>query len=381
MSEDIKIISEPNAGEEILGEDPEPEPTPEPAPEPIGEVPDPEPEPEPEPKPEEVEEEEEEEELELSPRDEDIVKKLNTKDKTILKEFPQIRSALYEQREFRKVFPSVDDAKEAADRSEILDILEDAATEGKPEVILTQIAETNPEAHKKFVSNFLPALFKQNPQLYDEVVAPLAKNMLYTAMQQGIKSGNQNLVKSAKHLNLFLFDTPEVTPGEVTKEDPKLLEDRTKFNNERANIFRTDVQKNAIAVMTSRIDKMIPKEVEGALRKVMLDSVLKGIGAQLNKDEYYGRQVASLYRKAAKSSYAGDWGPRIQSLYLGQATKLLPAVFGLASKELLGNRATPKPKLKVKVEAREVRAEDPKQIWKPDPKTGKKMSDLEFLAS
>lgn len=329
--------------------------------------------------------EEKEPEVELSPRDKALTAKITEKYPNALKEFPEIRSALYEQKEFRKLYPSVDDAKEALERSEVLDILEEGVLAGESEPLLAQIAEIDPKAHEKFVSNFLPTLHKQNPALYDKVLTPLFKNALFTAFQHGKKTNNPNLERAAKHLSLFLFETPEVTPGEVEKEDPKLAEERTKFHEERQNTFRSDVQKNSVAVMTSRIEKMIPKEVEPTLKKIVVDSVLKGIGAQLNKDEYYRRQVDSLFRKAAKASYAGDWGPRIQGVYLGHATKLLPAVYGLISKEILGNRANPKtvakPTKTTTSTSTTTNTKDTKDPWKPDPKTGKKMTDVEFLAS
>lgn len=339
---------------------------------------------------EETTEEEEETDPEVSdedltPRDKKIIDGLNKKDKAILKEYPEIRSALYEQKEFRKVFTSIDDAKEASDRSEILDVLEESVLSGDPTQFLEQVSGLDKEAAEKFSTNFLPTIHKLNPQLYDKILNPLVKNMLFTAMSHGKKTGNVNLERSAKHLHQLFFDDPNVTPGAVVKEeDPKLAQERQKFHQERESTFRTDVQKNAVAVMTSKIDKMIPKNVEGSLRKIMIDSVLKGIGKQLNKDEYYGRQVATLYRKAAKNSYAGDWGPRIQSLYLGQANKLLPAVYGLVHKEIIGNRAKinkdPKPKPKPGSVISQSKGPD-KDPWKPDPKTGKKMTDEEFLAS
>jgi hypothetical protein len=132
--------------------------------------------------------------------------------------------------------------------------------------------------------------------------------------------------------------------------------------------------------MTAKIDKLVPKEVKGTLRKVMIDSVLKGIGAQLTKDEYYRRQIDSLYKKANRSNYAGEWGPRIRGVYLGHATKLLPTVLGLVSKEILGNRPKTEPKPKQKI-AQTQNQPSAKDVFKTDPKTGKKMTDIEFLAS
>lgn len=383
MSEVKAVTGEGTGGEEILDDGPEPEKVEEV--EEVEEAAEEEAPEEEEAEEEKVEEEEEPEpeepEVKLSPRDEDIVKKLNEKDKTILKEFPQIRSALFEQKEFRKL-GTVDDAKEAFERSAILDDFEDIVIGGDASTFIEQVAANNNEGFLKFSENFLPALFQKNPQQYDKVVTPLARNMLNEARKQALASGNVNLERSVKHLSQFLFNSPEVPKGEPERpEDPKLAQERLEFNQKRANTFRTEVQANSIAVMTAKIEKQVPKEVKGALRKVVIDSVLKGIGLQLRKDEYYGRQVASLYRKADKNNYAGEWGPRIQSVYLGHATKLLPAVLGLVSKELLGNSARiTKPKPKVKVEA-QVSSPAAKDVFKVDPKTGKKMTDIEFLSS
>lgn len=390
MADVKEVTGDGSGGQELLGDDPTPQKDPTIPLETTDEVE------EIEETPEEIEEEEvveeeaeeeaeeeveEEPEVKLSPRDEDIVKKLNEKDKTILKEFPQIRSALFEQKEFRKL-GTVDDAKEAFERSEILDAFEDIVVAGDAGSFITTVAQENAEGFAKFSENFLPALFEKNPVLYDKVVTPLARNMLSEALKQAKASNNLNLERSVAHLSQFLFNSPTVPQTQPkAPEDEKLQRERLEFNQKRASTFRTETQTSSITVMTAKIEKMVPKEVVGALRKVVVDSVLKGIGAQLNKDEYYRRQIDSLYRKADRSNYAGDWGPRIRGVYLGHATKLLPAVLGLVSKELLGNRATtPKPKPKVKVETQNS-SPAAKDVFKVDPKTGKKMTDLEFLAS
>lgn len=353
MAENVSETPADGAGEDILGdigeeETPKPEETPN-----LDDVEEivKEDEPAEEVKEEDKEtpegEEEEKPKEKLSERDENIVKRLNAKDKTILKEFPEVRSALFRDREFTKVFPTPDDAKEAADAVDTLEYFEDSVRKGNPEVLIENIASLDKDgkALETFALNFIPALQKKNSEVYNKVVDPLARNLLATAFNTGKKTGQKNIWLAAQHLHAFYFDGDANPKGAKLGVEDQPNPERDALIAERQTNFMTSVQTSAKQGMAAKIEAKLPKGVSETLKAAIIDKTLKDIGAKLNKDEVYSRQRDSLVRKAARMNYAGDWGTRITSLYTGQATKLLPAALGNALKEFLpSNSAQPNPK-------------------------------------
>lgn len=300
-----------------------------------------------EPKEEEPVEEEPKEELSL--RDQELVKRFSKEFPDALKKFPEIRSALYRDKEFSKVFINPADAKEAAESMEVLDYFQDAIVDGNAEVLIESISkDMDDKVLEKFALNFVPALHKKNPEVYNKVVEPLAKNLLASAFKAGKAGGpaGKNLALAAQHLNLWLFENKEPSGAKLgfeEKVDPEVQQVRT----EREQNFKASIVDSGKKEMRAKIEARLDKSIKGGIREVIVEKTLLGIGKVLNKDESYGRQRDSLFRKAARSNFAGDWGTRILSLYTGQATKLLPAVLGVVQKEFLpagGNNANPNPK-------------------------------------
>lgn len=302
----------------------------------------------------ETETEEEEPDLEetienpeepLSLRDKELVKQIGEKFPKLLKEFPQVRSALYRDKEFSKVFPTPADAKEAAEAAETLDFFQDSVMAGNPETLIESISkDMDSKVLEKFALNFIPALHKLSPAVYEKAVEPLARNLLYSAYQQGLASGNKNLQLAARHLQLYLFNTKDEPKGSKLGFEDKPDPDREAFSQRVEAEFKNKITETSIGGMKAKITALLDKKMNPELREVIIEKTLKGIGASLNKNEAYTRQRDILFRKASRSNYAGDWVTRITSLYTGQATKLLPAVLGVVTKTLvLGNNANPQP--------------------------------------
>jgi hypothetical protein len=332
----IDDIDTPETPEAETPETPEAPETPEEVPEETPEVPEEE---------TELEETVENPEEPLSARDKELTKQIGEKYPKLLKEFPQVRSALYRDKEFSKVFPTPADAKEAAEAAETLDFFQDSVMAGNPETLIESISkDMDGKVLEKFALNFIPALHKLSPAVYEKAVEPLARNLLYTAYTQGQASGNKNLQLAARHLQLFLFGSKDEPKGSKLGYEDKPDPDREAFTQRVESEFKTKITETSINGMKAKITSLLDKKINPELREVIIEKTLKGIGASLNKNEAYTRQRDILFRKASRSNYAGDWGTRISSLYTGQATKLLPAVLGVVTKSLVpGNNANPQP--------------------------------------
>ena len=81
------------------------------------------------------------------------------------KKFPQFRDLVFQQAEYRKIFSTVEDAKEANDDIVAFNGLRDGVLAGKADVLIDAIEETDKAASERFALSFLPALHKKNSEL------------------------------------------------------------------------------------------------------------------------------------------------------------------------------------------------------------------------
>src|SRR5216684_2162863 len=122
----------------------------------------------PEDKSEEVEEVEEEPKSEETEEDLIIasrptIKEINAKYPEFFKDFPDLRHAFFREQEFSQIFPTIDDAKEAAENLESFSNLEEFVLSGTSDGLksfLEAAEEGKKGSLQNIVANFLPTLYK-----------------------------------------------------------------------------------------------------------------------------------------------------------------------------------------------------------------------------
>src|ERR1700690_2002258 len=140
-----------------------------------------------------IEETDEEREAKLAKEEEENVKKIDedkpfpyerpsigeikAKYPEFFKDFPIFRDVVFREIEYTKVFPTIEDAKEANDDSLALSGLRDSVLAGKSEDIFDAINETDKKASERFAISFLPTLHKKDQALYSAAVTPLFENL------------------------------------------------------------------------------------------------------------------------------------------------------------------------------------------------------------
>ena len=139
-------------------------------------------------KDEKDEEPEKEEELkeELEPEKEEIepelvpvtAKKIQEKYPDFFKTFPDLRESFFVGKAFREVFPTVEDAKDAAQKAENFDFFDSLLTKGDTSGFLGALEEADPKMLKNFSTSFLPALYTKSKDTYFDVTTPLYKSLI-----------------------------------------------------------------------------------------------------------------------------------------------------------------------------------------------------------
>lgn len=307
-------------------------------------------EPEPEEQEEEVSEEEEtpeeepepEETKDLAPHERPSVAALKEKFPTIFKEFPALRDMYFREKEFSALFPTVADAKEASDNNVAFSGLRDSVLSGDSAALFTAMSETDPKSLEKFASKVLPSLYSRNPDLHFKAVTPLLENVARQMYNNGKKSGNANMMNSALYLSEFIFGEDGVAKGEKTftpkeeaKPDTSVADERAAFLVEKFTAFNNEVTTDGTKGLSDLILEKgaagkLKIDPEGVFSKFIRDSISDKIIAEVNEqmsaDKAHMAYMNSLWSKAAKDGYKGDWKARIISAYLARAKSLVPTI-------------------------------------------------------
>ena len=270
------------------------------------------------------------------------------KKKEILKEFPGLDKkfpfvfqAYYGYQQYVEVFPTVEDAKEAAESVEALNKFERSVMGGTTEDILKAV-KPNEKAFAKIVDDYLPSLYRVDPGAAEHIVTNVYKNMLFAAQKQAKDSNNEELETAVKTLAGFLFPGITVTPAtRLSKEDPKekneISEERRAFAMEKYEHAQTDLQTKVDNVVMSTINANIdPKSSMSAFEKKHACKEAFDIAehAMLN-DKIFKAQLDRLWKAAYENNYSRSAMENIRRTYLGKAKTVLKAAIRQARIEAL----------------------------------------------
>src|SRR5437762_7106149 len=96
-------------------------------------------------------------------------KDITKKYPNLFKDFPNLRHIFFHEKEYREIFPSVEEAKEAVEELNGLRELETALTSGTQqdvEALIDSFKELGDNVIPNFANNFLPSLKSINQELY-----------------------------------------------------------------------------------------------------------------------------------------------------------------------------------------------------------------------
>jgi hypothetical protein len=304
-----------------------------------------------------------EEELE-GPKDEDLElitpvrrKEILAKFPTLFKDFPYLEKAYYRDQQFTELYPSIQDAKQAAEKSQILDGFENLIIKGGDIGIVLQAAkEESQEAFFRIADNYLPALKKVDQQAYYHVLGNVLKDTIITMVREGRALGEQGtpLTSAANILNQFIFGSSNFQPPTTLSRqvDPQQQGQLNEVQQQRQQLFnqqftqvRDELQTKADNVLKATIDGNIDphKSMTDYVRKNASREALESIEGLLAKDTRFRGLLDRLWEKAYQTNFDKTSTDRIKSAYLSKARTLLPSVIKKARNDALrglGRRAS-----------------------------------------
>lgn len=272
-------------------------------------------------------------------------KEILAKHPDLFKEFPYLKVAFFRDKQYTDIFPTVNDAKEAVDRSRLLSQFETELKSGSTEGILKAVKDNDPNAFAKIVDEYLPSLQKVDPNAFYHIVGNMARPIIHTMAQRGKATGNEDLTNAALILNRFLFESDTLTPMQrYTKENPErdkaqdeIQQQRMEFYRERFQSVQSELATKTSNALKTTIDMHIDpngKMTDYVKRNAVRDC-LSGVEQLISNDRPFRVHLDNLWKRAAEENFSRQSTDRIRAAFLSKAKVYLRPALQKARNEAL----------------------------------------------
>jgi len=346
-----------------------------------------------------VAKEEEEPELELARHSYGDIK---AKYPNFFKEFPGLKTAFFREQEFSKIFPTVDDAREALEVKDRFDNIKDVVFGGDVATFLKQVPE---QARATFAENFLPDLFTVDKESYYAITTPVIQNIFSNVFKAAAQKRDNNLGNAAilAYQEIFggeLEDIPNLLSKGIATQPRSQREpdpERIAINNEREQLNlekRLTLQSAAWSEVSRDLTRDIEKgldpnnAIRPGLKKIIVDKIFNEVVAEVAADAAHVKRMDDLWDRERKAGYRGAFKDSLKNTYLSRAKALVPRIRQRIRAEIAGSQKANDKTLAKKVTQQGARGDiQPGRTAKPGTKITsakdpafKKMSDLDFLS-
>lgn len=296
----------------------------------------------------------------------------------------------FREKAFSEVYPTVADARIAADKANTLDYFDESLRDGDPTVLLQALASSTPEVVAGMAEKFLPSLRELSPKLFIRATKDLIADILNDAYTRSEQTQDKNLKLSVANFCKYLYGDYKLPPrpGRAEK-DPEVIREREKLQAERSELFQTKK-----AEFEGSIDKSIDRQLgqilsdgldidNDFLKRAIIRDAVDEMKSVIKTDNNFKENFFRLLNQAARAGFTSEWKSRIISAYLGRAKGLALTARSKLKAEALRKRQSKESSSTKKVEAAE--KSDKGSISKGD-KTSKhefykKNSDMDIILS
>ncbi len=265
----------------------------------------------------------------------------------LFKKFPQLEKSIYREKAYSEILPTIQDAKEAVEKSQILDSYEKEIMGGSTESLLSTVKDNDKEAFAKVVDNYLPTLYKVDQHAYYHTIANITKHTIISMVRDGKEQNNEELSNAAAILNQYIFGTTTFThpeklskddvSGESKEKDAEISRREKEFVERQYNAAVDDIGTRIDNTLKATVDKVIDPNgsMTEFVKKVASRQVLESLEDIIKKDTRFRGIYDKLWERAANSNFDKESMDRIKSAYLSKAKTLLPILIKKSRNEAL----------------------------------------------
>lgn len=278
------------------------------------------------------------------------------------KKFPGLKQAFFREQEFTKIFPSVDDAKNAVQAQENFESVREVVMNGDAETFLNQVKTASPDAVAKFAGNFLSDLRKVDKDVYIEVTTPVIRNILQQAVREATDDKDDNLIAACKVVHKAIFGggyddiSKEVkTAAREEKDNPekdKFNKERQEFYEQKYNSLRTGIWSEVESSLTREIERGLDptNSIRPGLKKLLVEKIFNEVTGKVASDQAHVGRMNELWKREAKAGYNGGLKDSIKTTYLSRARAIMPAIRARVRAEGVGQQKAGDKEVKDKVD-------------------------------
>lgn len=264
----------------------------------------------------------------------------------LFKDFPYLEKAYYREQQFTEIFPTIDEAKEAVAKGEILDRFENDIMSGNIVTVLKATQNDNPDAFLNIVDNYLGALAQVDERAYHHVIGNTIKHTVAGMVTEGKKSNNEALITAAQILHQWTFGNSDFKPP-TTLGKPKTEQENQQVNEVRrreqelnqrqlgdaVNSMNTRVNNSLIATIEANID---PKgSMTDYVKRTAVKEASETLERLFSQDKRFISITDRLWENAIRGGYKSTDLDKIRSAYVAKAKVLLPTVIKQARQNAL----------------------------------------------
>lgn len=265
----------------------------------------------------------------------------------LFKKFPALEKSYYRDQQFSEILPTIEDAKEAVAKAEILDKFEADLFDGKTELMLKSVKDNDPNAFNKIADNYLSALASVDKTAYHHVISNITKYTIQTMIDEasGMDEGNGNKLKIAAHiLNQFVFGSSKFSaPTKLSTTEVK-NENEDKLDKERKEFIQTKFD-DTVEGLNTKVNNSIKSTIEQFIdpknsmteyvKKHAVKESLDEVSSLLEKDTRFKSLIDRLWDKAARNNFKKELVDDIRNAYMSRAKTVLPTVIKTARNNAL----------------------------------------------
>lgn len=247
-----------------------------------------------------------------------------------LKKHPELREIIFREQKYAELYPTVEDAVGASERSQVFGALEKQVTSGNSEGILSAL-KPNKEQFEDFVHNFLPTLNKVDPQTYNDVMAVPFKLALQNIFKGAENRGDDQLKWSVIRLHDAIWGNKNISE-QIPERKPKQNDPEVERLKGELNERDTRIHNSALIDTLDIFKKRFNGDVAKSTEKVDMDTYKRNkVNKDINdlaielvsKDVRHRNNMASLWQQAKSAGYTTDWKVRIANAFRTRANQYL----------------------------------------------------------
>lgn len=301
----------------------------------------------------------------------------------VFKDFPALETALYKVGKVNEIFPTLDDARAANFKAQVLDKFEADVMTGNIQPLLNEIKTGDQNSFNKLVDNLLPALYKVDPGVVTHIQKDVIGRMLMAMYDDAKEQDNEAIKQAADTVKALIFGNGKIEIKKLSTEekpDParqKLEYEKAQFHQQRYITTAGEMAQEIHGLLKNTIEKNIdPKgSMTSYVKKHASSEALNFLEEAMRNDTAFRGIIDRCWQNIFRSSYTKESIDKLKSVYKSRASTLMPTAIKKARNEAL---KTTKDKSEGVTKITSGRVAPVKTTERPQ-KEGKKMSTFDFL--